>query len=210
MTPGATAASAGDERGSAEARRDGADGRRLRSERSREKIINGLEAVIRSGVMRPNAAEIAEAAGVSLRTVFRHFEDTDGLFRELSTRLEAEIMPIVLRPFEAQDWRGRLVELMDRRAEIYERLMPFKVAAGARRFGSDFLMEEHRRFVALERAGLQALLPDAVLADEALSRALDVLVSFEAWRRMRYDQDLSPAEAKAVMRLSVEKLTEGL
>ena len=43
----------------------------------------------------PDAAEVAEKAGVSARTVFRHFEEMDSLYSEMTERLEAEIMPII-------------------------------------------------------------------------------------------------------------------
>lgn len=188
---------------------EGLDGRRQRSERSREQIVEALFALIRAGDMAPRAAAVADAAGVSLRTVFRHFEDMESLYREMAERMEAELMPIVLAPFEAPDWRGRLSELVSRRAHIYERVLPLRVAASVRRFQSPFLMDDYRRFLRLERTGLTSILPAAIRADRTLFSALEMVTGFQAWRRMRQDQGLSPVETEAVTRAIVERLLEG-
>src|SRR3546814_5974334 len=121
--------------------------------------------VISAGDMNPSAATVAEAAGVSLRTGFLHFEEMDSLYREITAELEAEILPIVMTPFKAHDWRGRLLELVKRRAGVYERLMPFKVASSVRRFQSEFLMDDYRRFLTMERAGLRGILPEEIQSD---------------------------------------------
>lgn len=183
-----------------------ADGRRQRSERSRKDIVAAMFKLVRAGEMNPSAAQVAAAAGVGLRTVFRHFDEMDSLYRELASLMETEVLPIVVSPFEASDWRGRLSELVARRAGIYERVMPLKVAAGVRRFQSPFLMDDHHRFLALEREGLTAVLPTSILAMPLLFAALETALGFEAWRRMRQDQGLSPDDAEQVMRFTVERL----
>ncbi|MBB4631420.1 TetR/AcrR family transcriptional regulator [Sphingosinicella soli] len=182
------------------------DGRRLRSERSRAQIVAAMHAVIEGGDMDPNAPSVAEAAGVSIRTVFRHFEEMDSLYRELNATLEAEILPMVMTPFEALDWQGRAREVVVRRARIYERLLPFKVAAYARRFQSEYLMDAHRRFVTMERAALQAILPPEVQSNPALFAAIEMVTGFQSWQRLRHDQKLPPEEAEAAMRLAVERV----
>jgi AcrR family transcriptional regulator len=187
-------------------RADAADGRHRRSARSRAQIVEALLALVRDGDMSPSAARVAEAAGVSLRTVFRHFEEMDSLYREMTERIAAEVMPEVAKPFVAAGWRDRLDELVRRRAAIYERIFPFRVSGALRRFQSAYLMEDHRRTVALERAALMAILPDPVLADRPLLDALDLATGFASWRRLRQDQGLGAAAAEAVVRLTVDRL----
>ncbi len=186
------------------------DGRRMRSSRSRETIIRAMIALIRDGDMAPSAARVAETAGVSLRTVFRHFEEMDSLNREMSAIIEAEVRPLLAKPLEARDWRGRLDELITRRTDIYERILPLKVAGSIRRFRSKFLMEDYQRFITLEREGLRNVLPQKIAGDRMLSAALEMATAFEAWRRLRQDQGLSAREAAAVMRLVIERLLDGL
>ena len=186
-----------------------ADGRRQRSERSRALIVDAMFELVRGGDVSPSAASVAEAAGVSLRSVFRHFEDMDSLYREMSDRIALEVMPEVLKPYEAAGWRGRLDELLTRRAGVFERIFPFRVSGDLRRFQSPFLMNDHRRILELERAGLQAVLPPDIVAGARLFAAIEVVAGFQSWRRLRQDQGLSASDAEAVVRFTVERLLAG-
>lgn len=182
------------------------DGRHQRSERSRRQIVDALLKLIARGEMNPGAAQVADEAGVGLRSVFRHFEEMDTLYREMTAQIEAEVMPEVMAPFIAKDWRGKLGEMVERRVRVFERIMPYRVAGAARRFQSDYLMQDYKRAVALEQAALKAILPKAIVKDGDTLAALDLVLSFESWRRLRQDQRLSPAKAEAAMRLAVERI----
>ncbi|MEO0881768.1 MAG: TetR/AcrR family transcriptional regulator [Pseudomonadota bacterium] len=175
------------------------DGRRQRSERSRKLIIDAMLDLLRDGEVRPGAARVAEVAGVGLRTVFRLFDDMDSLYRELMKEAEHEFLPGFMSPLTAEDWRAQLDQLISRRATMYERIMPLKVAAGIRRFQSDFLMDSHKRFRSLERSGLVGVLPTDLAANNTLFAALETALCFDAWRAMRQDQELTPEESEAVM-----------
>lgn len=188
------------------AKNDAPDGRRQRSERSRAQIIEAMFRLIREGEMSPSAARVAERAEVGLRTVFRHFEDMDSLYVEMAERINGEVMPKVLAPFEAQEWRERFFEHVNRRIEIYEYIMPVRVSANLRRFQSRFLMEEYRRNLLMERSALMALLPEEISGDPVLFAAIETSASFQTWRRLRQDSDLSPEEAAVVFRLVLERL----
>ena len=59
------------------------DGRRQRSERSRLAIIEATLALMYEGVLIPTAQQIADRAGVGIRSFFRHFGDMDSLFTEV-------------------------------------------------------------------------------------------------------------------------------
>ena len=50
-----------------------ADGRRMRSERSRDAIIEAALQLVQEGILVPTAQQIADRAGVAMRTFFRHF-----------------------------------------------------------------------------------------------------------------------------------------
>ena len=51
------------------------DGRRLRSERTRRLIVEAYLALLRENAQMPTAAQIAERAGYSVRSVFERFPD---------------------------------------------------------------------------------------------------------------------------------------
>ena len=76
------------------------DGRRQRSQRSREKILKAYWELMLNGDMNPSAATIAKHAGVGLRSVFRHFEDLDTLLRELMALIYDEVTPEFMTPLK--------------------------------------------------------------------------------------------------------------
>ena len=57
------------------------DGRVLRRERNRAEIVDALLALLREGHVEVSAAQIAERARLSERSVFRYFDDLDDLYR---------------------------------------------------------------------------------------------------------------------------------
>jgi AcrR family transcriptional regulator len=185
---------------------DAADGRRLRSSRNRAEIVRAMHALIGEGDYSPSAASVAAAAGVSLRTVFRHFDDMDSLYREMSLIVEAEVKPILQRPLQGKDWRERLDNLLERRAEIFEKVLPHKIAGSLRRFSSAYLMKDYERFIRMERKSLQEVLPPKVMASPKLFHAIEMATGFQAWRRMRQDQKLSIKDAREVMMFTVDCL----
>jgi AcrR family transcriptional regulator len=187
-----------------------ADGRMQRSQRSRDRIVAGMIACIRAGDPSPSAADVAEAAGVGLRTVFRQFEDMDALYIAISARTEAEVAPILAASFVSADWHGRVAEMLVRRARVFEHIRPLKVAAALRRRQSRVLEDDAARFLARERATLEAVLPPDALADRDLTEAIALAASFEAWRRLREDQNLDPETAERITCRLVACLLAGL
>lgn len=178
---------------------DTRDGRHARSIATRDKIVTALLQLVRDGDVAPSAVRVAETAGVGLRTVFRHFDEMDTLYREMSEAVEAQVMPMILKPFEAPDWRGRVREMAGRRIGIYETIMPYRISASIKRFQSDFLMQGYFRQLQLERTSLHAVLPQAVIDDAPLASAIEVSISFQCWRRLRHDQGLTVEAARAVI-----------
>ena len=185
------------------------DGRRLRAERSRERIVDALLKLVQSGEMNPSAAMVAETARVSLRTVFRHFEEMESLYLEMGRVCEARFLPTFRSPYRARDWQGRLREHLARRVSVFEDVMFLRICTMQRRFRSDVLMEDYHRFLELERTGLEALLPEERLADGEWVAALDVALSFESYRRLRQERGLSPDAAGAALSRMLDMIIAG-
>jgi AcrR family transcriptional regulator len=180
------------------------DGRRQRSRSSRARVVAAMLDLVAGGAVAPTAAQVAEAAGVGLRSVFRHFKDMDALYREMTEAIEIEVLPLMLRPLEGATWQERLLTLAERRARIYETIMPFRISANLRRFESAYLMEDHRRLLRLEAGVLDAHLPEAVRADDVAAQGFAVILSFTTWRQLRRDQGVTADQAQAVVRRLLE------
>jgi AcrR family transcriptional regulator len=177
-----------------------ADGRRERSRSSRSKIVAAMLDLVGGGDVSPSAARVAEVAGVGLRSVFRHFDDMDALYREMGEVIEARVLPIILQPPVGETWKERLFEIADRRATVFETILPFRISANLKRFQSPYLMQDYRRMLAMEAETIEALLPTSVKANVAGARGLNVILSFQTWRLLRHDQELPVEDAKAVVR----------
>ena len=80
-----------------------ADGRRERSRSNHAKIIAAGIDLLGKGEYAPSAARVAEVAGVGIRSVFRHFEDMDTLYRQLGAEVELKVWPIMLQQLEGED-----------------------------------------------------------------------------------------------------------
>lgn len=179
------------------------DGRKLRADGNRARIVEALLALIGEGVVLPSAESVASRAGVGLRTVFRHFKDMESLYAELSARMRAQIAPLIAEPLRGGDWRARLDDMLGRRIQIYERLTPYKAADDAHRAGSAVLQAQHVQMIATQRKALGATLPPE-LRVSPVAEAIGLALSFEAWLRLRRDQGLSVKRASACVRLIVD------
>jgi len=98
----------------------GVDGRNARATRTRDAVVAALLALIEEGDLRPTARRVAEQAGVSLRSVYVHFDDLEDLFCAAATQQFTKISELV-KPLPT---RGpldmRLDAFVDQRARVLE------------------------------------------------------------------------------------------
>ncbi len=177
-----------------------ADGRVRRGARNREQILDALYALIQSGEIQPTAEQVARKAGVGARTVFRHFEDMERLNAEMSMRVERSVWPL----FEAPPIRGSLEErvraLVKQRVQLWEKIAPFRRSGMAWEGRSEVLRKNRLRMNRLMRGSLvEALGPEIEPGPDALLEALDLLLSFETWERLRAEQRLGRTRATQVV-----------
>ena len=189
---------------------ESADGRVRRSAKSRAAIVDALFALIGEGVLRPTAQQVAERAGVGIRSVFRHFEDMESLFAAMDAPLRAEALALLREAPLGGPLRERARRLVERRIRLFERIAPWKRAANLARWRSPFLRGRHAHLVRELRADLLRSLPELEGAPSALADALDLVTCFEAWDRLRSDQRLSRERALAVVEHAVLALLEEL
>jgi AcrR family transcriptional regulator len=96
------------------------DGRTLRRTRNRSAVIRALLEMIREGDLHPAAAEIAERAGVSHRSIFRYFDDLDDLVRTAIDQAFADAAPLAQVPdIGFGTLEERITKLVDARLGLY-------------------------------------------------------------------------------------------
>lgn len=181
-----------------------------RAQHNHERILDALLTLLAEGVRDPRAQQIAERAGVVVRTVFHQFPDMATIYREAITRQAKFIQP-TLKPFDVQlDVTERSVLLITQRDELYAQMAPLHLAM---RNHHDDAFVDLRECVAL-RSAMTKQVRMTYLHElrrhtdpvEALSR-LDAATSFEIWNYFREIQHASRTNTRAFMtRLVVNEL----
>ena len=75
------------------------DGRVERTAATRRNILTVTRELILEGVLAPTAREIADKAGITTRTLFRHFPDMASLHRDFIEEANAGAASVMDEPF---------------------------------------------------------------------------------------------------------------
>tara|TARA_R110002072_G_scaffold2011_17_gene17090 strand:+ start:4947 stop:5594 length:648 start_codon:yes stop_codon:yes gene_type:complete len=167
------------------------DGRRLRSERSRQAIIDAMLKLVEEGILVPTAQQVSERAGVGIRSVFRHFSDMESLFATADMVIREQYQGL----FGGGDREGSLEErvqhAVEQHALAYEAIGSHFLTTKAQLWRYPILREQYARAQRELRKDLDDWLPELenLPADER--EMIDAVASFEYWHRLRENQNLS-------------------
>ena len=191
------------------------DGRRARREQNRGAVLDALAQLYREGVYEPSAAQIAERAGLSSRSLFRYFDDVDDLNRATIDQQLARARPLLAVDARPDDPVATKVErLVDARLRLYEAIAPaaraarvcawrHPVLAAQITSSRSYLRHQVERLFAPELAAMGAERAAAAVA------AAEVLCSFESSELLRVDQRLSRARAAAALEQALLPMLAG-
>ena len=186
------------------------DGRIQRSERSREAIVQAMVDLIGEGILAPTAQQVAERAEVGVRTVFRHFSDMDTLFATIHERVMESVSDLFITQPQEGPLGDRLDRLVDRRTELLARVAPYFRSGADQRSRSTFLQKQHDRGIRGFRDDLRLWLPELENAPAETANALELVLSQEAYDRLRTGQKLSAARTRETIRVLVHGIASGL
>jgi TetR/AcrR family transcriptional regulator, regulator of autoinduction and epiphytic fitness len=180
------------------------DGRTLRSLRTREAIVDATIGLLEEGDLRPTAPRVAERAGVSVRSVFQHFDDLETLHASVAERLVDRVAVLLVPVPPELPLEERLDQLVHQRALLLEAVTPIRRAADVHgpfsseitarlRDGQAFLREELVRTFGpeLDRAGVER--------DDLLD-SLDAVLSWATWEGLRAGMGRDQPTSERVMR----------
>jgi AcrR family transcriptional regulator len=187
------------------------DGRRLRSERTRQLIIEAYLSLLRDSPHVPTSAQIAERAGYSVRSVFERFPDlmalriaaTDYAFAQGTANAQ-------LRDLDG-DRKTRIRSQVETRARTCETWLPMWRALSTNQGDSDELRSRVRLARELIFRRLELMYqPELSTLAEPMRRytliALEALTDFESWGRMRETYGLTSGEASEVWIRTIDRL----
>ena len=180
------------------------DGRTARALRTREAIVDACIALVDEGVLKPTAPRIAERAGVSVRSVFQHFDDLETLFAMVAERVVNQFGSM-LTPIDPTLTRDERIErFASERRALLEAMTPIRRAAAVHapfspeiqarlQAGHDFLRAELTTVFAEELATVPAT------EQEQLLDTLDIAASWSTWETLRTVNGRSPEACQALL-----------
>ncbi len=186
------------------------DGRRQRSERSQTAIIAAALALMEEGTLVPTAQQVADRAGVGIRSFFRHFADMDSLF----LAVDASLLDSYEALFKVDDRTGPLGERATRAIDLYgnafDRLSQIVLCTKALLWRFPKLRENYAWHQKRLRKELELWLPEVAELSTDRRDAVHAVASFEMWNRLREHQGLSQkASGEIVARLVLDLISAG-
>jgi TetR/AcrR family transcriptional regulator, regulator of autoinduction and epiphytic fitness len=181
------------------------DGRLTRAARTRAAVVEALLTLNERGNVRPTARDIAAEAGVSLRSLYVHFDDLEALFVAASDRHTERMAAKVPPPVTDGPLEVRLDAFLARRVILNEEGAGVRRAALLQEPFSPTLRQALGRGRKMMRADVRhAFAPEIDGAPDGdgakLWRALEIATSASAWESLRLHQGLSVDEATAQVR----------
>lgn len=179
------------------------DGRNLRAEHTRRKIVAATRALVEETFALPKVAEIALRAGVSVRSVFQHFQEVDSLFLVVFDEFLGEAQSEWEAVEPIGPLAGRIEAFVTRRAAACERVLPVRFAAIAVEASSPGMVERAKVARALTRQNIErAFRPelDRLQPNDRrqLLDALRAALDWDMWMTMRRFHGLPVEEAQVV------------
>lgn len=181
------------------------DGRTARRDRNREAVLDAVLDLFADGALTPVPAEVAERSGVSLRSVYRYFDDMEALARAAIARNLAR-----MEPYFALDEPGvgpldeRVERTVVARLRLYDGIAPMARAAIARAPQSPIIAERLAETRLLLRRQVEEMfapeLADRPTGDRReVVAAVDVLLELESLDHLRRHRGFSAVDARRVL-----------
>ena len=188
------------------------DGRAARRDRNRIAVLDAVVELFSEGNLDPGPDEVADRVGLSVRSVYRYFEDRDALVRAAIDRHLETVFPLYLiHAIGEGELDARIERFVSARLRLYETIASTARAARVRAAVNQII----RAQVDLTRRALRDQVErhfapelDALPSDRrlAITMAVDMLGQFESLDYYRLHRGLSLAETQAALTEAVRVL----
>jgi AcrR family transcriptional regulator len=191
------------------AKTEAVDGRRARSERSKQAIIEASLALMEEGNLIPTALQISDRAGVGIRSFFRHFEDMETLFATIEEQTRDTVEGLFIGGDRDGTLEERILHAVERRATGFEEQRNMILSTAAQLWRSETLRSNYARYQRGLRKDLEDWLPEGKQLARTRREAVDAIASFEMWHRLRYQQGQSKSAAIDILVGLLKDMIEG-
>ena len=187
------------------------DGRRLRSERTRQLIVEAYLALLREGNRNPTAAQTAERAGYSVRSVFERFPDLQALRIMATDYSLSQAAALAPARHVDGDRATRIRSQVETRAGTCERgLLLWRMLLVFQQDSDELKLRvrlaRDRTIARMEQMYARELDVLGEVDRKHLLIALEALTDFESWARMRHFYNLSYESACALWIRAIDRL----
>lgn len=188
------------------------DGRTARRDRNREAVLDAVLELFNEDTLEPPASEVAKRSGVSLRSVYRYYDDKEALLRAAIERNMVRVQPLLIVDELANGpLHTRAARLVHSRVELYSSVASMVRAALAHARTNQLLKERlsANRAVLRQQVG-EAFANELSAMDEPdrddLWTAADLLLSFESVDQLRAVRNMSNGSIERILVLALVRL----
>lgn len=182
--------------------------RKAQAEATRTKILDALVEVLAEGVDTLSVPAVAERAGVSVGTVYRHFGDKAGMLKALMPYTQTRSGIEIDSTPESLDEMRETVGQVFRHFENTDDLLR---AAFASRIGREVRIKGSTERLQLMKEALQQLEPGLESNQlDHMAKLVLILTTSEAYQQWKDRLGLSPEEAADEVLWAIETLIKGI
>jgi TetR/AcrR family transcriptional regulator, regulator of autoinduction and epiphytic fitness len=190
------------------------DGRAARAARTRDAIVDASVALVEEGDLRPTAPRIADRAGVSVRSVFQHFDDLPSLHTAVVQRVVQRLAALVVPIAPDLALADRIAAFAQHRGALLEAVTPFRRAAAVHGPFAPEIRDAIANGTAFLRGEVELAFASELARAPAAERrelldALAAASSWGVWDALRSEAGDSPDQARAVLVRTLRSLLAG-
>ncbi len=187
------------------------DGRRLRSERTRQYIIEAYMALLRQSPRPPTASQIADRAGYSVRSLFERFPDLLSLSVAAADFAFAQASAQAAIRNVTADRATRIRTQVETRAQTCEDWLPlWRALVLNQQVSEELRMRIRRMREAIVARIVLMYRPELDSVGQVERRrtliAIEALTDFESWARLREAAGLSFEDGCTVWIRAIDRL----
>ena len=171
------------------------DGRRLRSLTSQNIIVDALLVLVKKGILEPTAQQIADEAGISIRTVFRQIEDMETLLSKMNEKIKYSYKEMIDNTEPKGDLSERIKDLIILEARVFENNLQYIKSTLSLKFKYKVLQNNYQKVQKDLKIILYKWLPEVNNLDNSYQTLLNSINSTGYWVELRETQMLSAEEA---------------
>jgi len=176
------------------------DGRRLRSDRSCQLILESMITLIHGGNLQPTAQQVADHANVGIRSVFRHFEDMETIFKNVDKLVRKESSDLYAEDNCSGDLSQRITFAIERTVKIYETFGNMLLSGRTRYWNSPTVQKNYANHQSGICKSLRQRLPEIDGLSPAIQQSIFAVTSFEFWYQLRHHQQQTVEQSSDIIK----------